>query len=192
VWGYSGWHPDWTSARRANGVLIDGFTISNGDDAVAIQSGAANVLVQNGYIGHHSHGMSIGSLGQNQGLFASVSNVTIRDITVDGAVYASRIKSWIGGQGLVSNLTFENFRLNNVTWVGTVDRNSDDGLTEGSSLSSFPIFVTQTYFNQGSAQSQIESGSVSGRPNNSSVILKDMWVGFFAVFSLSPLIGSFR
>jgi polygalacturonase len=102
---------------RADGVLIDGFTVSNGDDAVAIQSGAANVLVQNGYIGHHSHGMSIGSLGQNQGLFASVSNVTIRDITVDGAVYASRIKSWVGGQGLVSNVTYENFRLNNVTWV---------------------------------------------------------------------------
>ena len=60
---------------RANGVVIDGFTISNGDDAVAIQSGAANVLVQNGFVGHHSHGMSIGSLGQNQGLFASVSNV---------------------------------------------------------------------------------------------------------------------
>jgi hypothetical protein len=105
----------WRCVLRADGVLIDGFTVSNGDDAVAIQSGAANVLVQNGYIGHHSHGMSIGSLGQNQGLFASVSNVTIRDITVDGAVYASRIKSWVGGQGLVSNVTYENFRLNNVT-----------------------------------------------------------------------------
>ncbi|KAH8080064.1 pectin lyase fold/virulence factor [Filobasidium floriforme] len=143
----------------ADGVVIDGFTVSNGDDAVAIQSGAANVLVQNGYIGHHSHGMSIGSLGQNQGLFASVSNVTIRDITVDGAVYASRIKSWVGGQGLVSNVTYENFRLNNVT---------------------FPIFVTQTYFNQGSQQSQIENGAVTGRPNNSSVILKDISFRNFA------------
>lgn len=34
---------------------------------------------------------------------------------MDGAVYASRIKSWIGGQGLVQNVTYENFRLNNVT-----------------------------------------------------------------------------
>lgn len=63
---------------RAKDVVIDGFTISNGDDAVAIQSGASNILVQNGFVGHHSHGMSIGSLGQNQGLFASVSNVSLR------------------------------------------------------------------------------------------------------------------
>jgi hypothetical protein len=54
--------------------LIDGFTIFNGDDAVAIQAGAKNVTVRNGMAsGPGCHGMSIGSLGQNQGLFASVS-----------------------------------------------------------------------------------------------------------------------
>ena len=63
------------SYSSATNVVIDGFTIANGDDAVAIQSGASNVLVKNGFVSHHSHGMSVGSLGQNQGLYANVSNV---------------------------------------------------------------------------------------------------------------------
>jgi hypothetical protein len=63
-----------TSPHSATNVLIDGFTIFNGDDAVAIQAGAKNVTVRNGMAsGPGCHGMSIGSLGQNQGLFASVS-----------------------------------------------------------------------------------------------------------------------
>jgi polygalacturonase len=57
----------------ATKVVIDGFTIANGDDAVAIQTGARDVTVKNGFVSHHSHGMSIGSLGQNQAIFANVS-----------------------------------------------------------------------------------------------------------------------
>jgi len=72
----------------ATNVVIDGFTIANGDDAVAIQSGASNVLVKNGFVSHHSHGMSVGSLGQNQGLYANVSNVS-RQIDLTRAI-ASR------------------------------------------------------------------------------------------------------
>lgn len=41
-----------------------------------------------------------------------------------GAVYGARFKSDAGGQGLVTNVTWENFRIENVT---------------------YPIFVTQTY-----------------------------------------------
>lgn len=67
-------------ACRATNVLIDGFTIFNGDDAVAIQAGAKNVTVRNGLAsGPGCHGMSIGSLGQNQGLFASVSKWVLGD-----------------------------------------------------------------------------------------------------------------
>jgi hypothetical protein len=54
-------------------------------------------------------------------------------------------------QGLAKNVTWSNIRTYNVT---------------------FPIFVTQTYFNQG-------SGSASERPNNSSVDMQDFtWENF--------------
>ncbi|KAJ9113995.1 hypothetical protein QFC22_005813 [Naganishia vaughanmartiniae] len=137
----------------ATNVLIDGFTIFNGDDAVAIQSGAANVTVRRGMAsGPGCHGMSIGSLGQNQGLFNKVTNITFDDITMVNALYGARFKSWIGGQGLAENVTWSNMRFSNV---------------------SYPIFSTSSYSNQGSAQTQIQAGAVTGRPNNSTVITKN-------------------
>jgi hypothetical protein len=61
-------------------------------------------------------------------------------------------------KGLAKNVTWSNFRTYNVT---------------------FPIFVTQTYWNQGSSQTQLENGSTGERPNNSSVVMRDFrWENF--------------
>jgi hypothetical protein len=139
-------------------IKIFNSVIFNGDDAIAVQSGSHNVLFQGGTIGYQSHGMSIGSLGQNQGSFANVSNIAFNDITVINAVYAARFKSWQGGQGLAKNISWSNIRVYNV---------------------SFPIFVTQTYTNQGSTQTQLENGSTGARPNNATVVMEDFsWSNF--------------
>lgn len=146
-------------------IRIFNSVIFNGDDAIAVQSGSHNILFQGGTIGYQSHGMSIGSLGQNQASFANFSNIKFDDITVINAVYASRFKSWVGGQGLAKNITWSNIRVYNT----------------------FPIFVTQTYISQGSTQTQLEDGSVTERPNNSSVIMQDFtWANF------SGTINTFR
>lgn len=152
-------------------VKITNSVIYNGDDAIAVQSGSHNVLFEGGTIGYQSHGMSIGSLGQNQAIFANVSNIHFNDITVVNAVYAARFKSWVGGQGLAKNITWSNIRTYNVT---------------------FPIFVTQTYINQGSAQTQLENGTVVGRPNNSTVNMEDFtWTNFVGTINtFSPGDGS--
>lgn len=149
-----------TDAFDVTGTNIKIFNsvIFNGDDAIAVQSGSHDILFEGGTIGYQSHGMSIGSLGQNQGSFANVSNIKFNDVTVINAVYAARFKSWIGGQGLAKNVTWSNIRTYNVT---------------------FPIFVTQTYFNQGSTQTQLENGATIGRPNNSTVEMRDFtWENF--------------
>ncbi|KIW30020.1 uncharacterized protein PV07_05799 [Cladophialophora immunda] len=139
-------------------IRILDSVIFNGDDAIAVQAGASDILFRGGTIGYQSHGMSIGSLGQNQARWANVSNVRFDDVTVIDAVYAARFKSWIGGKGLARNVTWSNIRVYNVT---------------------FPIFVTQTYVNQGSAQTQIENGTTVGRPNNSTVDMEDFtWANF--------------
>jgi polygalacturonase len=146
-------------------ITITDSLIYNGDDAFAIQSGAHNVTIQRATIGYASHGLSIGSLGQNQASFANVSNIVFDDITCVDTVYCARFKSWRGGQGLARNLTWQNIRAYNVT---------------------FPIFVTQTYFNQGSGQTQIENGAVVERPNNSSVLMENFtwtnWTGTIASY----------
>ena len=104
--------------------------------------------------------MSIGSLGQNQASFANVTSIAFNDLTVINGVYAARFKSWQGGQGLARNISWTNMRTYNVT---------------------FPIFVTQTYINQGGSQTQLENGNSTavGRPNNSSVVMQDFkWENF--------------
>ncbi|KAJ5820141.1 pectin lyase-like protein [Penicillium riverlandense] len=142
----------------ATNVRISDSVIYNGDDAIAVQSGSHNVVFERNTIGYQSHGMSIGSLGEDQTEPANVTNIRFEDNTVINAVYAARFKSWIGGQGLAKNITWKNIRVYNVT---------------------FPIFVTQTYTNQGSSQTQLGGGSTSGRPNNSSVMMEDFtWSGF--------------
>ncbi|KAG8862562.1 hypothetical protein FRB96_001119 [Tulasnella sp. 330] len=113
------------STPSATNVLIEDSVILNGDDAFAVTSGSENVTISRALIGGPGcHGTSIGSLGQNQGLFATVSNVLFTDITAVGAVYGARFKSWVGGQGLAKNITWNNYSVHNVT---------------------FPIYVTQNY-----------------------------------------------
>jgi len=63
-------------------------------------------------------------------------------------------------QGLAKNVSWTNIRVYNVT---------------------FPIFVTQTYYNQGNTQTQSGSGATTGRPNNATVNMEDFtwanWTG---------------
>ncbi|KAG8991893.1 hypothetical protein FRB93_002513 [Tulasnella sp. JGI-2019a] len=143
----------------ATNVLVEDSVIINGDDAFAVTSGSENVTISRAFIGGPGcHGTSIGSLGQNQGLFATVSNVLFTDVTAVGSVYGARFKSWVGGQGLAKNITWRNYNVHNVT---------------------YPIYVTQNYINQGNAQTQIENGAVTGRPNNASVLMRDFtWLNW--------------
>ncbi|ROW07294.1 hypothetical protein VMCG_03698 [Cytospora schulzeri] len=137
--------------------------IYNGDDAIAVGSESHNILFSGGTIGYQTHGMSIGSLGKDPTDFANVTNVRFEDITVVNGVYAARFKSWLGGQGLVKNITWSNVKVYNVT---------------------FPIYVTQTYYNQDSA--------LIGVATNQSVQMADFtWEDFTGTInSFSPGDGS--
>ncbi|KAF2668598.1 putative exopolygalacturonase C [Microthyrium microscopicum] len=134
----------------ARNVTIKNSYILNGDDALAIQNGAHDILFENNTIGYQTHGMSVGSLGGDPNSPADVSNIMFKNITVKGGLYAARFKSWKGGKGLVQNVTWSNIRLENVT---------------------FPIFVTQTYQNQALGQ--------QSRPSGQAVRMKDFtWSNF--------------
>lgn len=136
----------------ATNVRISDGVIYNRDDAIAVQSGSHNIIFKRNTIGYQSHGMSIDSLGQDQSEYANVSNIHFQDVTVIDAVYAARFKSWIGSQGLAKNISWKNIRVYNIT---------------------FPIFVTQSYFDQGSSQAQLGNGATDGRANNASVMMED-------------------
>lgn len=71
--------------------------------------------------------MAIGSLGKDPARFENICNVLFKDIAMQGGLYGARFKSWVGGNGLVRNVTWSGIKVTNVT---------------------FPVMVTQTYRDQ--------------------------------------------
>uniref|UniRef100_A0ACD5TQZ6 Uncharacterized protein n=1 Tax=Avena sativa TaxID=4498 RepID=A0ACD5TQZ6_AVESA len=104
---------DGIHVENTQDVLIANTAISNGDDCVSIGAGTLNVHIENVTCGPGGHGISIGSLGK-QGSRACVSNITVRNAVIRHSDNGVRIKTWQGGSGSVSAVTFENVRMDTV------------------------------------------------------------------------------
>ncbi|KAG8389608.1 hypothetical protein BUALT_Bualt02G0246800 [Buddleja alternifolia] len=98
--------------ENTNNVEIYNSVISNGDDCVSIGAGCYDVDIRNVTCGP-GHGISIGSLG-NHNSRACLSNITVRDSVIKNSDNGVRIKTWQGGSGAVSGVTFENIHMDNV------------------------------------------------------------------------------
>ncbi|KAF5455449.1 hypothetical protein F2P56_025022 [Juglans regia] len=98
--------------ENTNDVRIYNSVVSNGDDCVSIGSGCHNVDIRNITCGP-GHGISIGSLG-NHNSRACVSNITVSDSVIKVSANGVRIKTWQGGSGAVSGITFSNIHMDNV------------------------------------------------------------------------------
>ncbi|RJE22938.1 hypothetical protein PHISCL_04707 [Aspergillus sclerotialis] len=132
-------------------IRVTDSVIYNGDDAIAVHNGAKNIVFERNTIGYQTHGMSIGSLGKDPEKFENLSNIRFEDNTVISGLYAARFKSWRNGNGLVKNVSWKNIRVFNV---------------------SFPIFVTQTYYDQDT--------STPGSGADSAVMMEDFTFEDFA------------
>ncbi|PAV24275.1 glycoside hydrolase family 28 [Pyrrhoderma noxium] len=109
---------------RSDQVTIKDSVINNGDDCVSFKPNATNILVTNlNCTG--SHGISVGSLGQFEGMFDIVENVTSSNIRMSNAQNGARIKCWAGsgvGSGIVKNITFEHFIEDDVDHPVVIDQ----------------------------------------------------------------------
>ncbi|WP_081177130.1 glycoside hydrolase family 28 protein [Rhizobium rhizosphaerae] len=89
-------------------VTIAQSFVRTGDDNIAIKAGSAPTrhvsLIDDHF--YWGHGLSIGSE-----TLAGVSDVLVRDVTIDGATSGLRIKSDVSRGGLVSNIRYENVCL---------------------------------------------------------------------------------
>ncbi|KAM3411340.1 hypothetical protein ACQJBY_003154 [Aegilops geniculata] len=103
---------DGIHVENTQDVLITNTVVSNGDDCVSIGAGTLNVHIENVTCGP-GHGISIGSLGK-QGSRACVANITVRNAVIRHSDNGVRIKTWQGGSGSVSAVTFENVRMDAV------------------------------------------------------------------------------
>ncbi|KAH6802535.1 purple acid phosphatase 27 [Perilla frutescens var. frutescens] len=98
--------------ENSNDVQIYNSIIANGDDCVSIGAGTFNVDIRNITCGP-SHGISIGSLGPRN-TRACVSNITVRDSVIKHSDNGVRIKTWQGGYGAVSKVSYSNIVMDTV------------------------------------------------------------------------------
>ncbi|XP_047314694.1 probable polygalacturonase At1g80170 [Impatiens glandulifera] len=107
-------------------VQVLNSLVETGDDCISIVGNSTFIVIKNLVCGP-GHGISIGSLGKNESL------VQVRDVMVDGAFLSHtknglRIKTWQGGSGFASNITFQNIYMENVSHPIIIDQYYCDSL----------------------------------------------------------------
>ncbi|GFP60336.1 endo-xylogalacturonan hydrolase A [Trichoderma asperellum] len=101
-------------------VTIEGAVVTNDDDCVALKAGCSYATVTN-ISCTGSHGISVGSLGGGVGSKDKVENCLVRGATMINSAKAAGLKLYSGppdhGTAVVSNVTFENFVLQNTDYA---------------------------------------------------------------------------
>ncbi|GAB4855675.1 hypothetical protein Ancab_024297 [Ancistrocladus abbreviatus] len=103
---------DGIHVENTRDVKIYDSIISNGDDCISIGAGSHNIDIKNMTCGP-SHGISIGSLGVHNSR-ACVSNITVTNSVIKHSDNGVRIKTWQGGSGLVTGVTFSDIHMDTV------------------------------------------------------------------------------
>ncbi|KAH6891513.1 glycoside hydrolase family 28 protein [Thelonectria olida] len=85
---------------------IHDIEVTNRDECVSIKSPSSHALVENLVCNQAGSGISIGSLNVS----ASIANIHARNISIIQGNNIAFIKTYPGGSGYVTNVTFENFR----------------------------------------------------------------------------------
>ncbi|OLN96816.1 Polygalacturonase [Colletotrichum chlorophyti] len=131
-----GHNTDAFDVGESSNVLISGAKVYNQDDCLAINSGS-KITFEKGYC-YGSHGLSIGSVGGRKS--NTVSNVVIRDSTIEKADNGIRIKTIANKTGKVSGITFENITLKNINKKGIViQQDYENGSPTGKPTGGIPI-----------------------------------------------------
>ncbi|KAF9078343.1 pectin lyase fold/virulence factor [Rhodocollybia butyracea] len=133
---------------RSNNITIKDSIINNGDDCVAFKPNSTNILVSNLNC-NGSHGISVGSLGEFEGVFDIVQNVLAIDIQIANAENGARIKAFAGsgvGSGMVQNITYQNFVVSNVDSPVVIDQCYE---TTTAACEEFPsnVIIQDVFFN---------------------------------------------
>ncbi|KAI9931147.1 hypothetical protein ASPWEDRAFT_166906 [Aspergillus wentii DTO 134E9] len=97
-------------------ITIDGATVYNQDDCLAVNSGE-HITFTNGYC-DGGHGLSIGSVGGRKD--NTVNDVTISNSKIVNSQNGARIKTVYGATGSVTGVKFEDITLSGITKYGIV------------------------------------------------------------------------
>ncbi|KAF6993440.1 hypothetical protein CFC21_010332 [Triticum aestivum] len=106
---------------RTKDIQVLDCDIKTGDDCMSIETGTENLYASRITCGP-GHGISIGSLGDDNSE-ARVSNVTVYKAHLSGTTNGVRMKSWQGGKGYATDVTFEDITMEDVHNPIIIDQN---------------------------------------------------------------------
>ncbi|KAJ6014797.1 hypothetical protein N7540_009388 [Penicillium herquei] len=131
-----GHNTDGFDIGESSNVIIDGATVYNQDDCVAVNSGT-DITFKNGYCSG-GHGLSIGSVGGRDD--NTVETVTFEDSTVTASTNGIRIKANEGDTGTIKGVTYSGITLSSISKYGIlIEQNYDGGDLKGDPTSGIPI-----------------------------------------------------
>mmetsp|Transcript_166470 Transcript_166470/g.534818 ORF Transcript_166470/g.534818 Transcript_166470/m.534818 type:complete len:658 (-) Transcript_166470:9-1982(-) len=113
---------DGVSIISSTDVVLRDCQIDSGDDNVVIKEGSHAIYGVN-LVLRRGKGISIGSLGERGSSQQFVTDIVFRNVTLQRSYYGARIKTWKGSTGLVRNVTFESFFVQDVLVGIMVDQN---------------------------------------------------------------------
>lgn len=102
--------------------------MDNGDDSISLKANSTNILIEDCEF-YTGLGVAIGSIGQYDGTYEIVENLTARNIGIHKMRYGAYVKTWTGvssgyppnggggGLGYAANMTFSNFTLYDASGV---------------------------------------------------------------------------
>jgi polygalacturonase len=79
----------------SNNIHFDRMTIINGDDSISTKANSTNILITNSTF-INGLGVALGSIGQYEGVYEILENITARDITFVKTLHAGYVKTWTG------------------------------------------------------------------------------------------------
>ncbi|KAI1767699.1 glycoside hydrolase family 28 protein [Hypoxylon sp. FL1150] len=103
---------DGTDTWNSKDVFISNWTVTCGDDCIAVKGNSTNIQVSNVHC-YESGCATIGSLGNPSNVADYVKDVTFDNITCTHSSNAAWIKTY-SGTGYVKNITFSNIVAENV------------------------------------------------------------------------------
>ncbi|KAJ3206204.1 Polygalacturonase [Entophlyctis luteolus] len=119
----------------AQNITIQNCRVHNQDDCLAVNKAKNISFINNTCVG--GHGISIGSVASG----AVVDSVLVQNCTISDSQNGVRIKTVYGAtSGSVSNITYADIALSNITDMGIVVRQDYlNGTTTGTAVSQMPI-----------------------------------------------------
>ncbi|KAJ5432699.1 endopolygalacturonase [Penicillium daleae] len=131
-----GHNTDGFDIGSSSNVVINGATVYNQDDCVAVNSGTG-ITFSGGYCSG-GHGLSIGSVGGRSD--NTVDTVTFKDSTVTNSDNGIRVKATEGTTGTIKGVTYSGITLSSIAKYGIlIEQNYNGGDLKGSPTSGVPI-----------------------------------------------------